>query len=180
MNLTGYGVNNMESINPIWLAIVIITIAGVLVRIGIWIGSVNTDRKNFSGFMTDIRGDIKDIREKISGILLSIKSPSITSDSPLRLSELGKRVSVNINAEDWAKVKAREIVEKTRDLDVFQIQELSFETALNFEPEEELSKKMRDSAFKEGINLNDVRKVFAVVLRDELLELHEFKLSELD
>ena len=134
-------------------------------KFGKWRAEVDSDRLRFSKFMEEIRNDIKDL-------LSRLPSSPTTSASPIRLTDLEERISTNINAKSWAEKVANEMVEQTKGFDLLKIQEESFEKAQSFEPDKSLLQNMRDSAFREGINLNGVRAVLGVELRDCLLALH--------
>lgn len=144
---------------------VVIAMITFAYRYGKWQGEVDSDRKRFSKFIEEIRKDIKDILGRIP------PSPT-TSASPIQLTELGERISNNIDAESWAEKVASEMISQTKDMDSFKIQEVAFDHAKTFEPNEKLLQNMRDSAFQEGIKLEGVRDVLGVVLRDRLLSIH--------
>ena len=152
-----------------------ITLAGIgfAYRHGKWQGAVDSDRTQFGEFMREIRKDIKDILSRIP--------PSPTSSaSPIQLTVIGERISENIKAKSWAEKMADEMVDETEDMDSLEIQNVSFDKAQEFKPDEDMEKRMRDSAFQEGINLDGVRKVLGVVLRDRLLALHGKDKGSLD
>ena len=103
-------------------------------KIGKWQGKVDTDRKNFKEFMTEIRN-------KLDDIFIRLPATPINQGSPIRLTDLGERISNDINAEEWAEALANEMFEDTKGLDAFEIQEKSFEKAKNFKPDESLLKR---------------------------------------
>ena len=159
--------------NWFWVVVVALTILTAIFKFGKWFGEVNSDRKQFREFMDEMK-------TKIDDILSRLQPTPITSASPIRLTELGKRISENISAKSWANETAKQIVDETKDMDSLQIQEVSFHRAKSFEPDAELLQKMRDSAFEEGIELDRVRDVFGVELRDCLLRLHDIPKPSLD
>ena len=75
---------------------------------------------------------------------------------------------------------AQELVGETNDMDAFEIQDFSFKHAKEFDPDEALLGKMRETAFESGIDLSGVRNVLGVVLRDELLQMNNLQHSSLD
>jgi len=156
-----------ELMNWDWTLIIPVTILLAFISsiffIGKWYGEVNIDRKRFGEFLDEIRKDIKNILGRLP--------PSPTS-SPIQLTDIGVRISTNIDAKSWAETTAKEMVKQTECMDSLQIQEESFKRAKSFEPSESLEQKMRDSAFQEGINLDRVRDVLGVVLSGRLLKLH--------
>ncbi len=70
----------------------LIAIGTILVKTGIWIGKVNSDRKNFKEVMEEIRNEIKEIFKQIGANVT-------TTGSPVRLTKLGKQISECIDAE---------------------------------------------------------------------------------
>ena len=134
-------------------------------KFGKWRAKVDSDRIRFSNFKEEIRNDNKNILSRLPCL-------STSSASPIRLTDIGERISKNINARSWAEKVANEMVEQTKGFDLLKIQEESFEKAQSFESDEILLQNMRDSAFREGINLDGVREVLGVELRDCLLALH--------
>ena len=77
---------------PDWLPIATaITLAGSLVSIGIWIGSVNTKQKSFKEALEEIKEGIREINKNILKIFSRLSSDIIDDQSPLRLTKLCKR-----------------------------------------------------------------------------------------
>ncbi len=156
----------------------IIAAAGALLGIGIWVGAITTNVKTLKGFMTEIRDDIKKIFERLPAPTTA--STTTASNSPIRLTELGTQISEKLDAKAWATAEAEKLFGKTEGADALGIQEAAFEHAQNFEPPEELLGKMRNSAFERGVDLDGVRDVLGVELRDVLLDRRSIHLSSLD
>lgn len=157
--------------NPVYWALgisitVLLAVIGGAFKFGSWYGVVNSDRDNFREFMSEVRSDIKQILGR-----LPVKP--ITSSSPIKLTELGQRISTNIDAKLWAQETAKKLIRETNGMDSFQIQDHSFEYVKNLNLDESLLKKMRNSAFQEGINLDGVKDVMGIELRDCLLQLNQ-------
>ena len=140
---------------------------------GVWKGKLDNDRNSFKEFMSEVRADIK-------LILTRLPPTPTTSESPIRLTDLGERISNSIDAKCWARNKAKELVDKTKNMDSFEIQDLSFNYAKELDPDGALLEKMREAAFESGIDLSGVKNVLGVVLRDELLKLNNLQHSSLD
>ena len=152
---------------------VLLAVTAAAFKFGNWHGEVNSDRKRFDKLVEEIRKDIKEI-------LGRLPPSSTTSESPIRLTTLGERISENIGAKSWAVKHAQDIVDETKGMHPLEVQELPFKIAREFEPEESLLQKMRDSAFREGINLEGVRNVLAVELKDCLLNRNNLTTSSFD
>ena len=151
-----------------WISVIaafLLVLIFAVFRIGKWCGEVNSDRKIFKEFMEEIRRDIKDILNRLS-------PPPTTTESPIRLSELGEQISKNVGAKAWAAEVAQELVDQTKGMNPFEVQTLSFEHAKSFEPGDELLAKMQQSAYESGLDLEGVERVLGVELRDHLLQLN--------
>lgn len=152
---------------------VIIAALTLTFRGGEWYGKVNSDRDTFKEFM-------KEIREKIDQILANLPKTPITPGSPLRLNELGEKVSEQTAASEWAIEQSEDLYEQTAGFDAMQIQEHAFSHAKSFEYPEEILSKMRASAFENGLKLDQIKDVLGIELRDALLRMHQFEQRDLD
>ena len=157
-----------------------ITVVVLFVKFVRWTASVDSDRKEFRDFMTEVREDIKEVREDIKKILLRTKPMPTSTSSPIRLTDLGEKISVHTGAKEWAESQAGNLFEKTNGMNAFEIQTASFDYANSFAPDEDLLQKMQESAFDSGIDLDGIRDVFGVELRDCLLNMHNVKHSSLN
>ncbi|MDE0098002.1 MAG: hypothetical protein OXN16_15065 [Gammaproteobacteria bacterium] len=145
----------------------------VLVTGGIWIGKVNADRSSFREFM-------KEIRDKIDEIRALLTDNPITRGSPLRLNDIGEKISQQTSASEWARDQIVALHEKTAGLDALQIQEFAFSYARDFDYPEEMLSKLRTTAFDTGMSLDKVKQVLGLELRDVLLKAHLVEQYELD
>ncbi len=151
----------------------ILALIAAAFKFGSWYGEVNSDRILFKEFMAEVRKDIDEIRNQINNILIRLPTLPTTGESPIRLTELGERISKDIDAKDWATEMARELIGQTEGMNPFEIQTISFDHAKKFEPDDALLTKMQLSAFESGIDLDGVRSVLGVELRDCLLQLNK-------
>ena len=154
--------------------VVIAAIAGatILFKFAMWMQKVNSDRDLFKDFMREIREDIKKIHEKIDKIIGRIDNTTISSGSPLHLTELGEKISNELQARQWAEKTATEFSERVRDKQPYEIQEICFEhVRKEFEPEGDLDSKIGMAAYENGIKRDEVLDVLAIELRDALLSL---------
>ena len=129
-----------DNIQWVILSVILATFSFLIVigvrifRLGKWVGKVDNDRINCNTFIEEVRLDIKRIFERLP-------STAIVSDSPIRLTDLGEKISKHINATEWAKSEAEKLFKKSEDMDSFEIQNLSFAHAKEYEPTDELLKK---------------------------------------
>ena len=152
-----------------WLStplIVIATIAAIstVLGIGMWIGSVNSDRSRFGEFMKEVRDDIKEILSRL---------PSKVTDtgSPIRLTELGEQIAKDIRAEEWAALLYESLIPKVQGKTAYEVQELCLDYATS---ELKLSaaetRLVEQSAYENGVSVRSVRRVLGITLRDKILE----------
>ena len=153
------------------IVIVVLAMMGGAVRLGRWMGEVNTDRTNFKEFMREIRDDIKDIRQEISRIFGRLPPSSVADGSPLRLTDLGESISASLEARDWAARTARELAAQVEGKLPYEIQDFCYEYVANFTPTPEQEVKIRMSAYERGVDREQVMNVLVIELRDQLLEL---------
>ena len=137
--------------------------ASIVIGIGIWVGSVSTNQKNFREFMCEVRDDIKQILLKVSG--------EATSSSPIRLTELGEAMSKTFGGKDWATEMADVLSKHVENKEPYEIQEFCQNYLRNeLKPDEELNARIGRCAYEHGVTREQVLNVLAVELRDILLE----------
>lgn len=131
---------------------------------GTWEGEVNSDRAEFKTFMDEIRAKIDRIFERLP------PSP-VASGSPLKLTELGERISHVLNGKDWARDHAREFSGKLAGKTNYEIQEMCKNyTRDDYDPADDtMDERIDDCAFEFGISRQSVLDVLAVELRDVLI-----------
>ena len=146
--------------NPVAWVVAVTTIFGV----GVWVGSVNSDRKNFKEFM-------QEVRTKLDRLLQRLPRQTLATGSPLQLTELGEEISEQLGALAIAKEAVQSVLDEARGKSAYQIQELSFVYfQQRYKPDPDLERRMQDCAFENGIQIGQIQEVFAVHLRDELLK----------
>ncbi|WP_420462922.1 hypothetical protein [Candidatus Palauibacter sp.] len=129
-----------------------------------WRGEVNADRTSFKEFMQEVRLDIKTILGRLAPNPLS-------RESPLRLNDLGKTISTEIEGAAWADRIAGTMEEWVESKDAYEIQEYCFEYAAEFKYSDEERRTIRKSAYKNGLRVEQVHRVLAIELRNKLLAL---------
>ena len=93
---------------------------GLVFVVGRWVGEVNSDRKSFKEFMAEVRKDIKEILDRLPSKVAS-------NVSPIRLTELGKRVSEGIGARQLAGELAQRLLSRLEDRRPHEISRLCTE-----------------------------------------------------
>ena len=152
----------MEDIYILAGAAAVVGIAAMLVKIGAWKGRMDEHRDTASSFMEEIRADIKRILGRLS--------PALEGSSPIRLTDLGRRVSEKLELSSWASQEAARFREYTAGKSAYDIQEFCFDYVRNeFKPDTDQEAAIKECAFQNGIDTQSVLDVLAVELRDVLL-----------
>ena len=138
---------------------------------GKWEGSVNAKIESFEKFAKDIREELKEIRDDVKKIFERLPAKATASLSPVRLTDLGKKVSKEIKASNWVEKVIHLAIPQVKGKDHYDIQEFCFEYV---EQESVLTEKMNErvkfSAYDNGIEKRQVLRVLAIELRDALFE----------
>ena len=140
-------------------------LVGLVFAIGRWVGEVNSDRKSFKESMAEVRKDLKEILDRLPSKVAS-------NVSPIRLTELGKRVSEAINARRLAGELAQSLLPQAEGKRPHEISRICSDYVNDtFKPSAEQLDRFEAVAYQEGITLSEVSQVIAVELRDHLLGL---------
>ena len=124
------------------IAVLLLTVGGIILKFGKWTGEVNSDRDRFNKFIKEVRDDIKTILSRIP--------PSVVvGSSPLRLTELGGKISKEIHAKEWAKEIANDLIESVKNKQPYEIQETCNQYIDDdFDPDDDLNIKLNASAYE--------------------------------
>ena len=168
----------------------VLAFAVLLWKVASWKAGLDKDQGNLTGglgklektvtdFMEEIRKDVKRIFERLP-------SPTIASQSPIRLTDLGNKIAEEIKVNEWVSEYAEKLSDRVEAKNAYDIQEFCFQYAQN-ELLEDLGKTVTDSAelksvpfptiediklsaYDHGLELKQVLEVVGVVLRDEMLK----------
>lgn len=157
---------------PDWLTIsAVLVIGGIIFAFGKWHGSVNSDRKAFKEFMSEIQKDIKEIRTNVEEIFRRLpRQPLITSKSPLSLTKFGAEVAEELDAEDWADDQAYQVWEDVQGMKDYEVHEYCNDHVRADDFTGHMRDTIKEVAYENGINTDGVYDVLAIVLRDTILE----------
>lgn len=156
----------METWQVILLSIVVgltITVIGFIVKASMWAGEVNADRKW-------LKEAVSSIQDSIQKIFLKLERVDAAS-SPRVLTDLGKKVAREINADQWAKqlCQSGELRKEVEGMTDYQRQEFCFDFVHNrLRPDANEQRVLEDSAYENGLEVATVRRVLGIVLRDTL------------
>ena len=113
---------------------------------------------------------MQEIRDDFKTILGRLPPVSVTASSPLQLTDFGKSISKEIDAKEWAEELASGLVEQVRGSQRYEIQEFAKKYLQEeLTPNDQQLIKLRQCAYKKGLELELVREVLGIELRDKLL-----------
>lgn len=150
----------------------VISIAAALTGIGVWIAGVN----GLKPAVKQIQEDLKKIQDDIKRIFHALPPNPVTSGSPLRLTELGARISSDLNAAEWAKRTAQRLADQVEGKEPYEVQEFCYAymgmLSLNEERQAPITEAdIKRCAYENGMKESQVKEVLVVELRDALLAL---------
>ena len=165
---------------PHWLYYVTATLAvlgflwavsNAIHKHGVWKGTVDESVKSLKELMTEIRNDVKEIIKSLPSTL--------QGKSPLELTDLGERISIQLSAKEWAQRVGNELRDQVVDMEDFEVQEFS-ESYLSdqFVPSESQDETIRKCIYEHGVGRNQVINVLMVELRDALLAMKKSQSSQ--
>ncbi len=142
------------------IAVLLLAVGGIILKFGKWTGEVNSDRDRFNKFIKEVRDVvnsdrdrfnkfIKEVRDDIKTILSRIPPSVVVGSSPLRLTELGGKISKEIHAKEWAKEIANDLIESVKNKQPYEIQETCIQYIDDdFDPDDDLNIKLNASAYE--------------------------------
>ncbi len=172
---------------------VIIGIGKLSHKIGNWQGTVDTKIKNLESGLSDvksdinsIRGDIKDLSDKVINFMTNGSRSVRETKSPIQLNDFGTEINnaINdaINSDELVKKYAPSI-DVSSDENAYQIQQNCFSYTRDVLPKQ-ISDEERNSletiAYEKGVSMDSIFGVLGVVFRDAKLKEFNKKHDEID
>ena len=154
---------DMDWTNPTVYVIFALAILGGVFAAGQWVGRMNSLTKTISESINEIKNDIKEIFKRLP-------SPSVAGESPVQLTNFGKKISNLLEAKTWAKDLAPSLLSQVKGKAEFEIYEFCGRYVQD-ELAEEWEKKILSSAYELATDREAVLAVLRVELRDALLSL---------
>ena len=141
------------------VAIVLAT-GRIIYRMSKWEGMVETELKW-------LRKSIDSIDAKISGILERLPTPKLVeTSSPVHLTRFGKKISENLSIRSWAEDHAKRLAREASGK-IFEICVKYIACLADEDPD--FDEKIRKEAYESGVDVDQLRKVYEVELRDAIL-----------
>ena len=169
----------MDNYNWVFFALTSLTaIVAILLNLyrsskedGKWEGSISNRVKTLEDLIGEVREELGKIREDINQIFRAFPPDTVKRTSPIQLTDLGKKVSEETQASPWAKQTAPALTAQNRNKGHYDIQEF----CLDYVKKEsvlsnEMDRRVKSSAYKNGIDKEQVLRVLAVELRNAIFE----------
>ena len=138
---------------------------------GKWEGSVTAKIESFEKFAKDVREELREIRDDVKKIFERLPAQATASESPVPLTDLGKKISKEIEAPKWVEQVISSLVPQVNGKGHYDIQEFCFEYVKGESVlTEKMDKRVKSSAYDNGIEKWQVLRVLAIELRDALFE----------
>ena len=145
-------------------------IGGGIWKIATWKANVDSDR---STFKSTLESFMKEIRDDIKGILSRLPPPRLVkTNSPLSLSDFGKKVAKDMDAYKWAAELAPSLIDEVKGMAPFQIDEFAAKYSQS-RLTDYWEGVVAATAYDTGLSRDDIRVALHITLRDELLSLIE-------
>ena len=145
------------------IGVLAVVVIGGIVKFSRWTGKVDADRASFASFMTEIR-------DKLDQILLRLPRPEVASASPITLTDFGRSLALDVGAGEVARGLVPSLREPVRGMDPYQLQEYCLEFMADIHrPPPELDSLINKVAYDRGVKREQVLRVIAIELRDQLL-----------
>ena len=162
---------------PWWLfAGLAAAVAGTFFAAGKWVGRVNADLASHGKGMAELNEILEEalseLRSDIKKILHWQASKKVSSESPLRLTDIGRKISRTLDLPSIAETLVPVLRSRIEGKQPHDIQELCFAYVRDeYEPGAEFDARIRQCACENGLDRDEVLDALAVELRDRLIPL---------
>jgi len=137
-------------------------------------GTIETNIGWLKKSMEKIEDTVKDIANTQSVAKDNKNFNLMGNASPIRLKPEGENVLENSGMKDFVdsnEVMLHENCGHYCEISAYEIQEKVFDLFDNYEFEKEVDKKFKDFAYKEGMNIETIRRIGAIYFRDKCLQV---------
>ena len=127
-----------------WLTPVLIVAAlamvGAVLKSGNGVGSMDSLKETVENSIMEIKNDINKILERLP-------SRTIAEGSPLTLTELGRLISKELKANEWAQETANELISSVQEKEPYEVRQFCFDYA-NFDYAKRVASSLLTSSFE--------------------------------
>ena len=152
---------------PWWVGLGIVVGAGLAVfRIGGWVNSVNSARSA----LDTIAPDLAEIKQDLKTLLSRLREPTTQESSPIALTDFGRRVADELSVAQWAEVETEGLAARARGLPEFELFAMCAQhVRKRMDDDAEFQAHISAGAYNHGTDIEQIRRVYEVMLRDALL-----------
>ena len=167
-------------LNPFTIISALIAVAVLIFGCGKWVGRVNSEQQairdsfeDVKGWIDEIRKDVGTLREGVAKLIGRLEErPTVESGSPLHLTDFGEELAESLDAKKWAEAEAARMLPDAKDMQPFEIDDTCVAYVMD-ELDDDMTRRVAELAYDQGIERQSVRNVLHVVLRDELLRMQQ-------
>ena len=122
--------------------------------------------------MTQFRSDLTEIGDKLYAVLERLPlPPGIAPGGPMRFTDFGKKVSASLSIGEWAADHADLLKNDASGKPEFKVFEMCVEhVSGQFDEDLKFQRTVREGAYEQSMDVENVKKICEVELRDALLE----------
>ena len=151
-----------------------IAVAVAVFKSGRWVGQVETGLNSLTKTIDRLDASLRELGADVKTLLRWQDSPTVGGKSPLSLTEIGKKVSDALNMPDMAERLAPSLKSRVEGMLPYDIQEFCFVYIRDeYQPGAEDEKRIKDCAYDNGLDRDDVMDALAIILRDKLIALNK-------
>ena len=169
--LTAIGIGNL------------LAILAIVWRGGERMGTIETDIGWLKKSIEKIEETVKDIANTQSVAKDNKNFDLMGNASPIRLKPEGINVLGNSGMKEYVDTHESELHKQCGhncDISAYEIQENVFDLFDNMEFEKSIDKQFKDYAYKQGMNMETIRRIGAIYFRDKCLKLCDLNHSDVD
>ena len=157
---------------------IVFAVLGAVIALTRWMTKVDEDRNKFKTFIDKMEVKWELIQDKLESIgrdLARIEATRNTTEkaSPLKLTDLGCKVSEQLGATEWARETATELRSEVEGMEAYEISAYSRDYVDNTKLPDEIDVRIAVCMGEHEIDEHQVLDVLFVELCDALLETPE-------
>ncbi len=154
---------------------VVISVIVAAARFWRWQGRVDTKLEGIDALNETVAGMAKRFEDKFNDIFLRLPAPqTATADSPLRLTEFGRKISADLDMPQWLDMHQSRVLGITRGMEEFEVFEECVAYVRELEDsDDDFRRRMAATAYNFGTETDQIRRIYQIELRDRLLETRD-------
>ena len=156
-----------------WLSTPLIVTASLAVILAAvkfirWTATVDSKLEQFSDFAKEVRQDLREVRQDLKQIFLRLPPPPVAGDSPLQLTDFGRKMADFMKVKSWTADVAPALRDEVAGKRPFEVDDFS-RSYVQGRLQDDMKESVAACAYEFGVERDAVLKVLQVALRNELL-----------